>query len=218
MKNTRLIVIALLTALLCASIAYWALKLMHPAERPLAAPQQAKQDINLDAAAGLFGGRKAGATAATNFNLLGVIDAKSEVDSVAIIAAAGKSAQAVAVGGEVAPGVIVREVHPRYVLLSENGASRRLDLPEKMPPSTPSQTVQGAQQGQPVPATQQPGIPMQKALPAAQPPAQPVPQPAQPQPAQPGVQGQQGVQPASSSRSGRRARHAIARSGMANSV
>lgn len=219
MKNARLIASILLLALLCASLAYWALKLIRPAERPLAAPQQTRQEINLDAAAGLFGGRP-GAAVATNYQLRGVIDAKSEADSVAIIAASGKPAQAVVVGGEVSPGVTVKEVHPNYVLLSENGVSKRIELPDKMPPSTPpaslvgtspgapAQPLQGAQQ--PAAAPNQPALPPAKVYPpASQSPAQPaVPQPAQP--AQPGAGGQpaQNVQPAGATRRARRTANA----------
>lgn len=200
MKNTRLLVSILLVALLCASLAFWALKLIRPAERPLVAPQQARQEINLDAAAGLFGGRP-GAAVATNFQLRGVIDARSETESVAIIAAAGKPAQAVAVGGEVAPGVVVREVHPRYVLLSENGVSKRIELPEKIPPSTaaaPVGTTPGAAQparpAAPAPAQNPPPPPAAKMYPpGSTAPAQPVPA----QPVRSGAGGQQNVQPVS---------------------
>ncbi len=45
MKNKRLVASIVLTILLCVSLAYWALKLIRPAERPLAAPPQAKQEI-----------------------------------------------------------------------------------------------------------------------------------------------------------------------------
>lgn len=208
MKNARLIASILLLALLCASLAYWALKLIRPAERPLAAPQQTRQEINLDAAAGLFGGRP-GAAVATNYQLRGVIDAVSEADSVAIIAASGKPAQAVVVGGEVSPGVTVKEVRPNYVLLSENGVSKRIELPDKMPPSTPAapvgtspgapaQPLQGAQQ--PAAAPNQPALPPTKMYPpSSQSPAQP---------AQPGAGGQpaQNVQPAAQPGGTRRAR------------
>lgn len=209
MKNARLIASILLLALLCASLAYWALKLIRPAERPLAAPQQTRQEINLDAAAGLFGGRP-GAAVATNYQLRGVIDAKSEADSVAIIAASGKPAQAVAVGGEVSPGVTVKEVHPNYVLLSESGVSKRIELPDKMPPSTPAApvgTLPGAPAQQPAAAPNQPALPPTKAYPpASQSPAQSPAQPTVPQPAQPGAVGQpaQNVQPAGATRRSRR--------------
>jgi general secretion pathway protein C len=168
MKNMRLAASIVLTILLCISIAYWVLKLIRPAERPLAAPPQARQDINLDSAAGLFGGRAAGAAVASNFQLRGVIDARNEKDSVAIIAASGKPAQAVAIGAEVVPGVTVQEVHPRYVLLSENGVAKRIELPEKAPPSTATASPVGtspAQPGQNTPPVASPQQPPPKTMP-----------------------------------------------------
>ena len=51
-------------------------------------------------------------------------------ESVAILAVDGKPAQAVRVNAEVAPGVKVSEVQSNYVLLSEKGGIRRIDLPE----------------------------------------------------------------------------------------
>lgn len=115
---------------LCAAIAYWAMLLFKPAVRPVAAPPQASQPgPGPEAAQGLFGGN-ASVAVASNFQLKGVIVADVARDSVAILSADGKPAQAIASGAEVAPGVTVKEVHAQYVLLSDAGVSKRVELPE----------------------------------------------------------------------------------------
>ena len=114
----------------CISAAYWAMQLFKPPLRPVAAPPQTVSSApRLDAAATLFGGRQA-VVVASNFQLKGVVVAANAAESVAVLAAGGKPAQAVRTNSEVAPGVRVKEVHPRYVLLSEGGVVKRVDLPE----------------------------------------------------------------------------------------
>jgi general secretion pathway protein C len=104
--------------------------LFKPAVRPVAAPPPASRPaIGLEAALGLFGGN-ASIAVASNFQLKGVIVAKAAQESVALLSADGKPAQAIAIGAEVAPGVTVKEVHAQYVLLSESGVIKRVELPE----------------------------------------------------------------------------------------
>lgn len=115
---------------LCAASAYWAMLLFKPAVRPVAAPSQASQPaIGVEAALGLFGGN-ASVAVASNFQLKGVVVADVERESVALLSADGKPAQAIAVGAEVLPGVTVKEVHAQYVLLSDAGVIKRVELPE----------------------------------------------------------------------------------------
>lgn len=131
MKRVPLIVSFLLFIALCAAIAYWALQLFKPPTRPVAAPPRvARAEVSTDAAAALFGGRPGKAAVASNYQLKGVILSGAARDSVAILSADGKPAQAVSVGLEVVPGVTVKEVHREYVLLSEGGALKRVELPE----------------------------------------------------------------------------------------
>lgn len=131
MKRVPLIVSFLLFIALCAAIAYWALQLFKPPSRPVAAPPRvARAEVSTDAAAALFGGRPGKAAVASNYQLKGVILSGTARDSVAILSADGKPAQAVSVGLEVVPGVTVKEVHREYVLLSEGGAVKRVELPE----------------------------------------------------------------------------------------
>ncbi len=120
---------------LCVSLAFWAMQLFKPAARAVTAPPAAPTEVDLQAAAGLFGGRSTVA-AASNFQLKGVVAAEDGGDSVAILSANGKPAQAVRQGAEIVPGTVVKEVHKRYVLVSDGGVPKRVDLPEKSSSST----------------------------------------------------------------------------------
>lgn len=131
MKRSPLAISFVLFILLCASIAYWGLQMFKPPLRPVAAPPRtAPAEVRPDAATALFGGRAAQAAVASNYQLRGVIFSGSPRDSVVIISADGKPPQAIRVNSEVVPGVTVKEVHPGYVVLSENGATKRVELPE----------------------------------------------------------------------------------------
>ena len=133
MKRLPLILNVLAVAVLAASSAYWALQLYKPAQRPIAAPPPAmRAEPPIASATGLFGGAQVAAVA-SNFQLTGVVAAGSE--SVAIIVADGNPAQAVRLGGQVAPGVILREVHPRHVMLSDSGVAKRIDLAKDVKPA-----------------------------------------------------------------------------------
>lgn len=186
MKNRGPVITSfVLFIILCASAAYWALQLFQPPLRPVAAPPlAAAPEIRPQAAAALFGG--ASAATASNYQLRGVIFAGNPSDSVAILSADGKPAQAIRAGTEIVPGVTVKEVHRGYVLLAENGTSKRVDLPESAaeqgginsspvatrplpPPPTQIPQAPPAQAPQAPPA-QMPGIPP---APAQQPDAAP---------------------------------------------
>lgn len=131
MKRWPLIASFVLFIVLCASAAYWAMQLFKPPLRAVAAPPSIAQPApSLDAAASLFGA-SATVAATSNFQLKGVVVAGNAAESVAILSDSGKRAQAVRINKEVAPGVTVKEVHRRYVLLSEGGVIKRIELPEE---------------------------------------------------------------------------------------
>ncbi len=114
---------------LTASVAYWSLQLFKPAQRPIAAPPvQEAAPPSMDAARGLFGGQVAVAAVST-YQLRGVVAARNGQRSVAIISANGEPPKAYPVGKEVAAGITVQDVQPRFVTLLEGGVSKRLDLP-----------------------------------------------------------------------------------------
>lgn len=130
MKRWPLIASFVLFIALCVSAAYWAMQLFKPPLRTVAAPPQTTRPApGPDAAANLFGGRQ-NIAVASNIQLKGVLAAGNPGESVAILAVNGKPARAISVNKEVAPGITLKEVYSRHVLLLENGSIRRVDLPE----------------------------------------------------------------------------------------
>ncbi|USX14807.1 hypothetical protein NHH88_03145 [Oxalobacteraceae bacterium OTU3CAMAD1] len=195
MKRLPLLGSVLAVVLLSASLAYWGLQLFKPPQRAIAAPPPPPPvALNLDAAKGLFGGQISVA-AASNYQLKGVVASRG-VGSAAILAVDNKPALALGIGKEVVPGVTVKEVHPKYVLLSEGGAIKRIDLPSDAGATSspgpaggqPYQTMQPGQQGSPPPPAPAPQPAMQPP-PAMQP--TPAMQPGQPTPQQQQQQQQQ---------------------------
>lgn len=175
MKRLPLVVTVLAVVLLSASLAYWGLQLFKPQQRAIAAPpQQAPMALNIEAAKGLFGGQITVA-AVSNYQLRGVIAARGE-DSAAIIVVDGQPPLALGVGREVVPGVTVKEVHPKYVVLSEGGALKRVEL---VADTGAGAAAAGGQPPSLLPGPgQQPLPPIAPPTPQAPPPQQP-PQPPQ---------------------------------------
>ena len=120
----------LLFLLLCASAAYWLLQWLAPEPRLVAAPPQAERSLPpLAAASTLFGGRaQSGGMGAVQ--LRGIIRSGRPGGSVAILTTEGQPTRALLVDAEVAPGLRVKEIKARTVVLSEHGAERELSLPE----------------------------------------------------------------------------------------
>jgi general secretion pathway protein C len=153
---------------LTASVAYWGLQLYKPAQRPIAAvPVLDTPPALIDAARGLFGGEIAAAAAPSTYQLRGVVAARNGQRSVAIIAANNEAPKAYPVGAEVAAGVVVKDVQARFVILSEGGVQKRLDLPAdtgvSMTTAAPlPEVARGAAppqpQSQPLPANQMPQL------------------------------------------------------------
>lgn len=138
--NKRLPLLAsfVLFLVLCASAAYWGMQLFKPKSRePAPAPAPVAQaEIPLDGAVGLFGGKPAAVAAASNYQLKGVVAASSPQRGYALLSADGGTPQAVAAGkplrgsdGRPLENVLLQEVHAQYVMLSEGGVSKRLDMP-----------------------------------------------------------------------------------------
>jgi general secretion pathway protein C len=144
-KRLPLLLSLLGVILLAVSLAYWILQLYQPPQRPIAAvPQAAMPDPTIDAAATLFGGQVSVASA-TNYQLTGVVADGSS--SVAIIVAEGSPPKALRVGKELAPGITLAEVHPRYVMLSDGGVMKRVDLATDTKPAAPMGGPPGAPPG-----------------------------------------------------------------------
>lgn len=167
----------LLFLLLCASVAYWLLQWLAPEPRPVAAPPQAERSLPpVAAASNLFGGRPEGGGMA-NVQLRGIIRSGRPGGSVAIVAAEGKPTRALPVDAEVLPGLTVKEINARTVVLSDRGTERELSLPEFVAQEGGMSAMQA---GTPVP---QPGAPQ------LQPQLQPAPPPSLPQPTATGASG-----------------------------
>ncbi len=127
MQRAPAMIALLLFVALCASLAYWLLQWITPEPRAVAAPPEAAQLLpSVSAAASLFGGRPQTAGGA-QVQLRGILRAGRA--SVAIIAADGKPARALPMNAEVLPGLTVKEIGARTVVLSERGAERELALP-----------------------------------------------------------------------------------------
>ena len=128
MKRLPQLVTLLALVALSVSLAYWTMQLFKAPQRPINPPPvPVVQDASVEAGAALFGGQVSVATA-SNYQLRGVVAPANGRGAVAIIATDGQPAKAYPTGFEVAPGVTVREVQARYVLLQDGGVSKRIDL------------------------------------------------------------------------------------------
>ena len=192
-KKLPLLVSFVLFLLLCASVTFWVLQFIKPPQRPVAASISMQTgDAPLESAIGLFGGSTTKVAMASNFQLKGVVVAGNANESIAILVANGKPPQSNRVNSEVMPGVTVKEVRGQYVLLSEGGVTRRVDLQEQakntMQSSAGSQFGGGSQSSVqrteiPLPSTP---IQMAPAMPTTMVmPGQPPPMPRQSQAQQP---------------------------------
>jgi general secretion pathway protein C len=189
MKRLPILLSLLALVALSASIAYWVLQLYQPAQRPLAAaPASSMPDPGIDAAASLFGGQLSAAVA-SNYQLTGVVAAGRE--SVAIIVADG-TPKALKIGKELASGVTVQEVHPRYVMLSDAGVLKRIELATDGKAGAAGVSQQSPPPGQQFQLSPPPQTQQQQPQPQPQPqppPQQPPQQPSAPQPSGPSMQG-----------------------------
>lgn len=191
MKRLPLLFTLLGLVFVAVSATYWGMQLVKPQQRPIAAVQTAAlPEPSPDAAATLFGGQ-AVTNVVSNYQLTGIVSAGR--DSVAILVADGQPPKALKVGRELAPGVSISEVHPKYIMLSEGGVMKRVDLavdtrpaiplsggpsmapPQAAPmhgamPTMEPQTAPGAVQPQPPPGEVNPVVPQGQEPPPEGPP------------------------------------------------
>ena len=129
MKRLPLALSFILFLALCATLVYWGLQLFAPPPRAVSAPPRpAVYMPPSSAAAGLFGQKVANGQSMTTVQLRGIILARRSSDSVAILVPEGGAPRSLRVSGEVMPGVTVKEIHPRYVVLSDHGVDREVKL------------------------------------------------------------------------------------------
>jgi general secretion pathway protein C len=167
MKRLPLLFSLLAVIALSASIAYWFMALYKPKQHAMAAIVDARPAEPLaDAGATLFGGQ-ASAVVISSYKLTGVVSAGRE--GVAILVADGQPPKALQVGKEIASGVVLKEVWPKYVMLSEGGVLKRIDLA--------TDATAGANLGLAVPTAEQYGQPQMQQQYQQQPPPTPMPVP-----------------------------------------
>jgi len=127
MKRISLILSFVLFILLCVSASFWVMQFMKSEPRKISAPPVTRPVANVESVAGLFGGALA---VNSNYQLKGIVLANPQNQSEAIIAVDGKPSQAFTVNTEISPGVKVAEVQAGYILILDNGVSKRLELPQ----------------------------------------------------------------------------------------
>lgn len=119
----------LLILALAATLAYWISQWTAPSPRAVSSPAKTEPaQTPISAATNLFGGRSEG-TSIANVQLRGVVHSGRASDSVAIIAVEGKPPRALGVNSEIAPGVKIKQILNKTVVVSEQGAERELSLP-----------------------------------------------------------------------------------------
>ncbi len=129
MKRLPVMVSFVLFLALSATLAYWIVQWTAPEPRAVSAPPKSERTMPpISAAASVFGGRSPG-SAIASVQLRGVVHSGSSAGSVAIIAVEGKPPRALTANSEIAPGVIVKEILNKTVVVSEKGVERELSLP-----------------------------------------------------------------------------------------
>ncbi len=192
MKRWPILLSFLLFLGLSVSVTYWVMQFIKPKSPVMQLPPPAaKAEIDPEQAMALFGGHLTVA-ASSNFQLKGVVVSGNAAESVAILVADGKPPEAVRQNTEVIPGVIVKEVHAQYVLLSENGVDKRVELPAlpapnrsdappiALTPPAPPPVMSQTPPGVPIPQGVIPGA-IPNGAPEADPNQQPPPPPEMPQ-------------------------------------
>lgn len=128
MKRLPILLSVFTFILLCMSLSFWGLHLFKPAARAVSMPAAQQPEPSVGGWGALFGNAQA-LQVASNYQLQGVVLAKRSEESLAIISTNGKPANAVAINRPIASGVILKEVHEQYVLISDAGVMRRIELP-----------------------------------------------------------------------------------------
>jgi len=128
MKRLPLLCSFVLFILLSASVTYWLLQWMAPSTRTLQVVAPAEPALpELSAATQLFGGASTEATS-TPLQLSGIIYSRTPGERVAIITSDAKPARALGMNAEVAPGIIIKQINQRSVVVLENGQQRVIPL------------------------------------------------------------------------------------------
>ena len=111
------------------SLSFWLQQCLSPPVQPMQLFPMAEKSIPpLSSAANLFGGSEQSSMLA-NVQLNGVIRSNSSKDSIVIIATDGGPSRALRLNSEIMPGIVVKSINSRSVILSGNGTQREITLP-----------------------------------------------------------------------------------------
>ncbi|CAM8664122.1 Type II secretion system protein GspC, N-terminal [Oxalobacteraceae bacterium] len=111
------------------SLSFWLQQWLSPPVQPMQLFPMAEKSIPpLSSAANLFGGSEQSSMLA-NVQLNGVIRSNSSKDSIVIIATDGGPSRALRLNSEIMPGIVVKSINARSVILSGNGTEREITLP-----------------------------------------------------------------------------------------
>ena len=111
------------------SLSFWLQQWLSPPVQPMQLFPMAEQSIPpLSSAANVFGGSEQSSMLA-NVQLNGVIRSNSSKDSIVIIATDGGPSRALRLNSEIMPGIVVKSINARSVILSGNGTEREITLP-----------------------------------------------------------------------------------------
>ena len=134
MKRLPLAMSFVMFILFCMSLSYWGMQVFKPKVRTVNAPVNTSSFEPGEGQWGsLFGRNPLVEAAVSNYQLKGVVVAGLASGSAAILSADGKPSQTIAVGRELSQGVILKEVHETYIVISEVGLIKRVELPQPTP-------------------------------------------------------------------------------------
>ena len=134
MKRLPLAMSFVMFILFCMSLSYWGMQVFKPKVRTVNAPVNTSSFEPGEGQWGsLFGRNPLVEAAVSNYQLKGVVVAGLASGSAAILSADGKPSQTIAVGRELSQGVILKEVHETYIVISEGGLIKRVELPQPTP-------------------------------------------------------------------------------------
>ena len=111
------------------SLAFWFQQWLSPPKQIVELLPMVEQKMPpLASAANLFGGSEQSSVLA-NVQLNGVIRSNSSKDSIVIIAADGGPSRALRLNAEIMPGIVVKAINSRSVIVAGKGAEREIALP-----------------------------------------------------------------------------------------
>ena len=141
MKRLPLAMSFVMFILFCMSLSFWGMQVFKPRVRSVNAPVNTSSFEPSEGQWGaLFGRNPLVEAAVSNYQLKGVVVAGLASDSAAILSADGKPSQTIGVGKELSPGVVLKEVHGTFIVISEGGLIKRVELPQPTP-------ISGSQMG-----------------------------------------------------------------------